>query len=615
MISLVFRQSRCGQEARTGGNLGRYSMLNVEEAEAISKRQIDQRVLAEQIRLLFDLGRPGSATMFIGILAVGAIFATIAPAWPIALMLANQAGAQTMFNHLRRGFYADPKRAERADKWARAYALNCIWSGATWAIGAVCWLPLVPFEYQALFTLIAAMLCLSSVITRLSYPTAMYIYMATIGLPVLACLALFGGPQGLLLVGLAFLTAAALTGWIKQLHRSNSESIRLRFENTGLVERLERAHTAAEQKRRDAEKAHELLRMSERTRRDLLAMISQGIRAPLAGLTDAAAQLAKDNADDEQVRTIQETSHLIGRMLADAADLTAMESRTLKLDTQVFAPKDQIEQVARLLRHTKLRPGLSLEVDWGNEVPREMVGDPARLQQILTNIASYLLTGTEKGGLVLQAASSNAYSCEAVRFSVTSTSFEGSTQSLDIFTDEIPLPLAHSLYSEEVLGLNIAQRLIGLMGGRIGVDSAPGFGATIWFAVPKHPGLRLQQESDMEAEGTHLVDLARLYMLEDRMGSDAFIAHLQRALDELRGHWDVLSDAANQNDRALLTAAARRLADTSNVLGFTYLSEAARQLSLSPPGTEGAKAHIPGLENRLKNAETTLRQIYPRLSA
>jgi HPt (histidine-containing phosphotransfer) domain-containing protein len=371
----------------------------------------------------------------------------------------------------------------------------------------------------------------------------------------------------------------------------------------------------AEQKRADAEKAHELLRASERTRRDLLAMVSQGIRAPLAGMSDAAAKLEKDNPNDEQVRTIQETSHLIGRMLADAADLTAMESRTLKLDTQVFAPKAQIEQVARLLRHTKLRPGLSLEVDWGNEVPHEMVGDPARLQQILTNIAAYLLTGTERGGIVLQAASSNAYSCEAVRFSVTSTSFEGSAQSSDVFTDEIPLPLAHSLYSEEVLGLNIAKRLIGLMGGRIGVDAAPGFGATIWFTVPKHPGLTLQDESGPEDTGANLVDLARLYMLEDRMGSDAFVAHLQRALEDLRSHWDALSGAASENDRASLTAAARRLADTSNVLGFTYLSEAARQLSLSPPGTEGAAAHIPGLENRLKSAEATLKRIYPRLSA
>lgn len=582
---------------------------------ALSRNTIGQRVLAEQTRLLYAQGKPGSYTFFIGIAAVGVVMSSAGPAWPAFLMIAVQVAAQTTFNLLRRAYRADPAGEAGAEKWAKRYANACILSGSTWAAGAICWFPLVPFPYQAFFAFIVALLGLTSFIQRLSYPRAFYTYAAASALPTLVMLALFGGTFGLLLVALSLLTAAALLQWMRLSHASNGDGIRLHFENAALAERLERAHRAAEQKRRDAEEAHRLLRASEKTRRDFLAVISQGMRAPLDALEEAASTLETGLPESEEVRTLKDSHRMMKRLFADVTDLAEMETRSIAFKNMLFDPRALTEQVLRLVRNTQLKPGLSAEVDWGNDVPREMVGDRDRLQQALTNIAAYLLAGTDKGGIVLQAASSSAFANDAVRFSVTSTSYQGSVESVESLAAEAPLSFASTLMEEETLGFLVAKRLAALMSGEIGVDAAPGAGITIWLAVPKHPGLALRAPGEGENDDDCLVDLARLYMLEDRMGTDAFVAHLQRALSELRDHWAALADAAHENDRASLTAAARRLADSGHKLGFTSLADEARNLSLAPPGAEGPGAHMPRLETRLLSSESMLKRVYPRLSA
>jgi CheY-like chemotaxis protein/two-component sensor histidine kinase len=156
---------------------------------------------------------------------------------------------------------------------------------------------------------------------------------------------------------------------------------------------------------------------------------------------------------------------------------------------------DSVDNIVGTLDHRAAGKGISLSVDIPPTLARApLKGDPLRLGQILFNLVGNAIKFTEQGEVILRARSvEETPGAVQVRFEVSDTGIGippqaqvGLFQSFEQADNSMTRK-----YGGTGLGLAICKRLVQLMGGEIGVESAPGSGSTFWFVVPlkkREPG-------------------------------------------------------------------------------------------------------------------------------
>jgi CheY-like chemotaxis protein len=152
-----------------------------------------------------------------------------------------------------------------------------------------------------------------------------------------------------------------------------------------------------------------------------------------------------------------------------------------------FNLSDVLENLINLIGHKATEKGIKLLVNLAPDVARQSLqGDPLRLGQILLNLTGNALKFTEQGTITVRARlTENSPTGTMLRFEVQDTGIGIST------TDQKRLFTAFEQadgsmtrkYGGTGLGLAISKRLVRMMGGFIGVESAPGQGSTFWFTV------------------------------------------------------------------------------------------------------------------------------------
>lgn len=587
------------------------------------------RIFGEQVRLLLDMGETSRYTMFGTILVVGLAFYPTAPIWTTAVPLLIQLVAQYSFDQVRAAFRADPEATENARLWAWRYAVVTLVSGSTWGVGGLLWLPGSSFAHHIFYALLLALLSMATAISRATYPPAVAAYVSATVTPTLTLLLLSGDPLYLATVTLACLFLLVLVGWTRQVNRSFSEAIRLRFENADLVERMARAHAATEQKRADAEEAERRAIAANRAKGEFLAILGHELRTPLDGISRMSSQLGDEPLSETQANLAQamaESSRMLGRLFDDMIDFSQMEARTLELKPLSFDPATLARSVVRLMRpHAKER-GLSLELDLAPDTPAYMTTDPDRLRQVLVNLLSNAIKFTETGGVVLrlQAVRQRA-DIAALRFSVLDTgpglTPEVKSRIFDSFSQGSSV--GHDRPVGIGLGLAIADRLVRLMGGQIGVDSAAGQGSTFWLLLPIRPGTTLPTASDAQDNALSalprelLIDHDYLYELERELGLEGTTDHMVSALDRILGFQREIEAARRSRDTAALAAhvlAIRKEAGESGLPAIAGLArEMARALDADPQ--EGTMPDIQRLQQKITATRQALSHAFPRLGS
>jgi len=235
--------------------------------------------------------------------------------------------------------------------------------------------------------------------------------------------------------------------------------------------------------------AREVALAASEAKSQFLSCMSHEIRTPLNVILGSADLLTDTQLGPEQRlyvdRVISNGANLL-ELLNSILDLTRVESGQLNLEQTAFNVTELTERVADTLAIRTREHQVELVVRCAPDLPTALIGDPLRLNQVLTNLVGNALKFTERGEVVIDVArDTQSRDPGALRFSISDTGIGIAAEKLgSIFS---PFAQADSSttrkYGGSGLGLAIVDRLVHLMGGRVWVESQIGRGSVFHFTA------------------------------------------------------------------------------------------------------------------------------------
>ena len=257
----------------------------------------------------------------------------------------------------------------------------------------------------------------------------------------------------------------------------------------------------SDRKRLESELRHakEAAEAANRAKDEFLANVSHEIRTPfgaILGMTDLVLDTPLTDDQRQCLTTAKSAADSLLGLVEDLLDFEKIEAGKLELAPAEFSLRATLSDTVRTLTVRAQSKGLELVYHVQPDVPDALVGDAVRLRQVVLNLVSNAIKFTEQGEVVVrvEVASDPAPGGEAVlRFVVTDTGIGIPPDDRDrIFRafEQVDSSTTRR-HGGTGLGLTIAARLVGLMGGEIGVESEPGrsstFSFTARFGRQSHP--------------------------------------------------------------------------------------------------------------------------------
>ena len=285
---------------------------------------------------------------------------------------------------------------------------------------------------------------------------------------------------------------------------------------------------------------------------EFLANMSHELRTPLTAIIGVSDMLLSGSQSPGRQRHFMEMQRNAGQgllsVINNILDLSKIEAGQLDLETAPFSLREVAQGCIGLMSEQAGRKGLELTAAIAEDVQEHVLGDAARLRQIVLNLVANGVKFTPSGRVALTIDRAPG---DAVRFAVTDTGIGIRAEAISTIFQRFAQADGSTTrrFGGTGLGLAISKRLVDLMGGSIEVESEPGRGSTFSFSIPLPACLEARPESRPPLPESRRC--YRLLLAED----NAVNQQLIKAMLEQAGHevW-----AVNDGAEAVRTAVRNR---------------------------------------------------------